>query len=112
MEAPVLKVIHSREPSATSQYFFSEAIRLYNAGLKLHAQQTARLALRQARLESSNLLPDIYGFLAQIKEENGQYRLARSYCLQALKSLDKASPTYLEDYQYYHLLGFKLQQCN
>lgn len=82
---------------------FRKAIRAYNNGQVYNALQTARFALRQARKTGEYCKAYIYGFLAQLKLELNQSRIAKYYCLQAISALQKEHLDYAEDKQYYHM---------
>ena len=97
------KGLYKRNPQQALR-IFERAISAYNEGQKYFALQTARYALKIARRNGEYIKAYISGFLAQIKLELGQVHLAKSYCMQAIQSLEKFHIDYEKDKGYYETL--------
>lgn len=91
-------------PSQKAERIFDLALNAFNNGQRYHAMQTAKYALQQARKSGSSLRVDICQFLAFLKLELGQPRLAEYYACLAQQYLDRQSPTFGSDRTYLNAL--------
>jgi cobalamin biosynthesis protein CbiD len=80
---------------------FNQAKTAYEKGHRYYAMQTARYALHVARKSGEYCKAYLYGFLAMLKWELGQYKLAAYYCRQAMQSLWSYHADYRNDKKYY-----------
>lgn len=80
-----------------AERIFDRSLQEFNDGHIYQSLQTAKYALNIARRYNKYCKVNICLFIAQIKKDFGQVKLAEYYSIQALKYLKKDHPDYSSD---------------